>query len=341
MDKNDQDLAMPLNLTFASQSYDRIRALTEGRIRPDGIALEHVELPPASLFPRMIRDREFALAELGLTLYVGTLGLPDPPFIALPVFLSRTFRRSQIYISAASGLRSPADLVGKRIGEAALHGHDAAVWLRGILADEHGVPFASASYHVGGVNAPSPPPDWVPFKRETNMRVEHIGTTRTLDAMLAAGELDALYSAITPKSHLERSPSVRLLFEDAEPIERDWFRRTGVFPIMHLVVIRRDVYQANRWMARALYEAFRKAKQEAHDLYDQAYGGRIHLLLMIPLLTELIEANRRMMGEDPWPYGFEPNRKTLETFLRYHHEQGFSQRRFAPEELFAQETLAD
>jgi 4,5-dihydroxyphthalate decarboxylase len=332
---------MPLPLTFASQSYDRIRALAEGRIHPDGVTLKHVELPPWHLFPRMIRDKEFEVSEMGLTLYVGTLGLDPPPFIALPVFLSRTFRRSQIYVSVASRIEKPTDLIGKRIGEASLHGHDAAVWLRGILADEHGVPFDSATYHVGGVNAPSPLSTWVPFKGSTKMRVEHIGPSRTLDAMLQAGEIDALYTAITPKSFLERSPRVRLLFEDAEPLERDFFRRTGVFPIMHLVVLRRDIYEANRWLARALYDAFKAAKQEAHDLYYGTYGGRIHLLLMIPLLTELIEANRKMMGDDPWPYGVAANRRTLEAFLRYHHEQGFSQRRFSPEELFAPETLAD
>jgi 4,5-dihydroxyphthalate decarboxylase len=331
---------MPLDLTFASQNYDRVRALTEGRIAPEGITLKHIELPPWFLFPRMIRDREFELSELGLTLYVGTLGLDKPPFVAIPVFLSRTFRRSQIYVSAASNIREPKDLIGKRIGEASLHGHDAAVWPRGIMADEHGVPFDTCTYYVGGVNSPSRPSEWVPFRAPTNMRVEHIGE-RTLDAMLEAGEIDALYTAITPKSWVNRSPKVRLLFEDAEPLERDYFRRTGVFPIMHLVVIRRDVYEANRWAARALYDAFKQAKQEAHDLYYKTYGGRIHLLLMIPLLTELIEANHKMMGDDPWPYGVAPNRATLETFLRYHHAQGFSQRRFTPEELFAPETLED
>jgi 4,5-dihydroxyphthalate decarboxylase len=173
------------------------------------------------------------------------------------------------------------------------------------------------------------------------MPVEHIGEQRTLDAMLEAGEIDALYTAITPNSWLRRSPNVRLLFEDAEPVERESYRKTGVFPIMHLVVIRRDVYEANRWVARALYDAFRKAKDEVHALYDRGYGGRLHLLLMIPLVTELWERNRREMGDDPWPYGVEANRRTLETFLRYHHEQGFSRRRFAPEDIFAPETLGD
>jgi 4,5-dihydroxyphthalate decarboxylase len=325
---------MTLDLTFASQNYDRVRALTEGRIAPEGIALRHIELPPWFLFPRMIRDREFELSELGLTLYVGTLDLDKPPFVAIPVFLSRTFRRSQIYVSAASNIREPKDLIGKRIGEASLHGHDAAVWPRGIMADEHGVPFDSCTYYVGGVNSPSRPSEWVPFREPTHMRVEHIGE-RTLDAMLEAGEIDALYTAITPKSRVNRSPKVRLLFEDAEPLERDYFRRTGVFPIMHLVVIRRDVYEANRWVAQTLMQAFREAQALAYRELEETAA----LKVMLPWLTAHLEATQREMGRDYWSYGLEPNRKGLETFLRYHHAQGLSPRLLTPDDLFAPEAL--
>ena len=331
---------MTLEFKFASQNYDRVRPLTEGRIQPEGIALKHVELPAWFTFPRMVRDKEFECSELGITIYVGTLGLEKPPFIAIPVFLSRTFRRSQIYINAKSGIRSPKDLIGKRIGEAALHGHDAAVWPRGILADEHGVPFDSATYVVGGMNSPVPEWDWSPFKHRTNMRVEHIGDKRCLDDMLRVGEIDALYTAITPKSWLKRSPNVRLLFEDcradgARFLSQD--RRvpdhaTGRHPPRHL--------RAEPLGPRALYDAFRKSKQEVHDLYDQGYGGRLHLS-DDPLVTDSEERNRREMGDDPWPYGVEPNRKTLEAFLRYHHEQGFSRRRFAPEEIFAPRDSVD
>jgi hypothetical protein len=329
-----------LNLTFASQRYDRVRALVEGRVPLQGIDLNYVDLPPWLLFPRMVGDREFDASELGITIYTATLALKEPPFIAIPVFLSRTFRRSAIYVNTKCGIATPKDLIGKRVGEAFLYGHDGALWPRGILQDDYGVPPESCRYFIGGVDKPAAPWSWLPFGPPPSMRVEHVGAGRSLDAMLEAGEIDALYSAITPPSILRGSPRVRRLFEDAEADERDYFKRTGVFPIMHLVVLRRDFYERNRWVARALYDALRKAKDEVTDLYN-AFGGRIHLLFMIPLLTELMERNKRMMGSDPWPYGVEANRKTLEAFLRYHYEQGLSPRRLSPEDLFAPETLVD
>jgi len=330
-----------LKMTFACQNYDRIGPLIERRVRAEGIDLSYESLPPWFTFPRMVGGREFSASELGLTIYCGTLGLETPPFIAIPVFLSRTFRRSAIYINTNSKISRPQDLAGRNIGEAFLFGHDGAVWPRGILQDDYGVEPQSCRYFIGGVDKPAAPWTWVPFAPPATMQVEHIGPERSLDAMLESGEIDALYSAITPPSILRKSANVRRLFEDAEADERDYFRRTGVFPIMHLVVIRRDIYEANRWVARALYDAFRKAKDEISNLYYNSFGGRIHLLLMIPLLTELVERNRAMMGDDPWPYGLEPNRKTLETFLRYLQEQGVTKRRLAPEELFAPETLTD
>jgi hypothetical protein len=330
-----------LTVNYASQTYDRVRPLTDGQISVDGADFRFTELPPWFLFPRMVRDKEFDASELGITIYTATLGLKDPPFIAIPVFLSRTFRRSAIYINSHSGIKEPKDLIGKRVGEAFLCGHDGALWPRGILQDEYGIPFESCHYFIGGVNRPTPPWNWVPFEPPKKLNVTQIGPNQSLDAMLEAGEIDALYSAIAPESILRGSPNVCRLFEDAEPAERDYFKRTGVFPIMHLVVLRRDFYQQNRWVARALYDAFRKAKDEIADLYFNSLGGRIHVLLMIPLLTELIERNRKMMGNDPWPYGLAANTKTIETFLRYHHEQGFSSRLLSSEELFAPETLVD
>lgn len=329
-----------LKLKFACQDYDRTKGLTDGSIRIEGAELDHIDLPPWATFERLIKGGEFDVSEMGLTFYMGTLALEDPPFIALPVFLSRTFRHSTIYVNKASGIRWPRDLIGKRVGEAFCYGHDAGIWSKGILSDEYGVPTDSYRYFIGGVDRPVPPWDWLPFRPPPNVRIEHIGPARTLDPMLESGEIDALYSAIVPPSLLRRSPNVGRLFEDAEPVERDYYRRTGIHPIMHVAVIRRTVYRQHPWLAQALYKAFKEAKEQVMKLY-RSYEGRMHLLLMIPLLTELQERNRDMMGEDPWPYGVEPNRKTLETFCRYHHEQGLSARRYAPEELFAPETLAD
>ena len=330
----------PLKLRFASQDYDRTKGLTDGSVKIEGIELEHVDSPPWLTFERLIKGGEFDVSEMGLTFYLGTLLLEDPPFIALPVFLSRTFRHSSIYINRASGILTPKDLIGKTVGEAFCYGHDAGVWSKDILSDEYGVPTDSYRYLIGGVDRPAKPWDWLPFKPPAHVDVRHIGTEHTLDAMLESGEIDALYSAIVPPSLLRRSPKVGRLFEDAEPIERDYYRRTGIHPIMHVVVIRRSVYREHPWIAKALYDGFKEAKEQVMTLH-RAYEGRMHLLLMIPLLTELYERNREMFGADPWPYGLKANHKTLDTFLRYRQEQGLTKTRLAPEEIFAPETLTE
>ncbi|HEY7065244.1 MAG TPA: hypothetical protein VII06_27455 [Chloroflexota bacterium] len=328
-----------LKLTLACWDYDRTRALMDGSIRPEGIALTYQNLFVAETFERMVRDKEFEVSELGLTFYIGTLGLPDPPFVALPVFPLRFFRHSAIFVNTASGIASPKDLVGKRVGELFTYGHDAGIWAKGILSDEYGVPADSVSYYVGGLDRPTRW-DWLPWDPPPGVRIQQVGPTQTLDAMLESGEIDALYSAIVPPSLLKGSPRVRRLFEDYEAVERDYYQRTGIFPIMHTVVMRRDVYQQNPWIARALYDAFKAAKDKAARQYQMGEAF-MHGLFMMPWFTSLREKNRRLLGDDLWPYGVERNRKVLDTFLRYHHEQGVSQRRIQVDELFAPETLGE
>jgi 4,5-dihydroxyphthalate decarboxylase len=328
-----------LKLTLACWNYDRTRALMDGSVRPQGIELTYLNLFVAEAFQRMMRDHEFEVSELGLTFYIGSLGLDDPPFVAIPVFPLRFFRHSAIFVNAESGIESPRDLIGKKVGELFTYGHDAGIWARGILSDDYGVPADSISYYVGGLDRPARW-DWVPFHLPPNFRVQQLDPDQTLDSMLEAGEIDALYSAIVPPSLIKGSARVRRLFENYEAVERDYFRRTSIFPIMHTVVIRRDVYRENPWIARAIYDAFKEAKQRAADLYRMG-GAFMHGLFMVPWLTAHLEENRQLMGDDLWPYGLEPNRKALDTFLRYHHEQGCSSRRFTPDELFAPETLVD
>jgi 4,5-dihydroxyphthalate decarboxylase len=327
-----------LKLTLACWNYDRTRALMDGSVRPQGIELTYLDLFVAETFQRMVRDREFHVSEMALTLYVGTLGLEDPPFVAIPIFPLRFFRHSAVFVNTASGIQSPSDLVGKRVGELFIYGHDAGIWSKGILSDDYGVPADSVTYYVGGLDRPARW-DWVPFSPPANVRVHQLGPDQTLDSMLEAGEIDALYSAIVPPSLLKRTGQVRHLFEDYEAVERDYYRRTGIFPIMHTLVIRKDVYRENPWVAQAIYEAFQQAKDKAAGLYR--YGEAfMHGLFMIPWFTAHREQVRQLMGDDLWPYGLEPNRKVLDTFLRYHHEQGLSRRRFQPEELFVPESLA-
>ena len=333
-------MAAALKLNLACWTYDRTRALMDGTVRPEGIELatQSAQLV-GEIMERVIKTSDFDLAELGFTYYLRSLELLGGPFIAIPVFPNRIFRHAAIFVNRASGIAAPGDLRGRKVGELLRYGHDAGIWAKGILSDEYGVPADSMTHFVGGLDKPVPGPDWAPFDPPANPEIHQIGPDQTLDTMLEAGEIDALFSAWLPPSFVKRSANVARLFPDYEKVERDYFRRTGIFPIMHTVVIRRDIYEKNRWIARALAAAFQQAKDQATRQYRAAetfFGAPF----MVPWFTSLLEENRALMGEDAWPYGIAANRKTLETYLRYHFEQGLSKRLYAIEEIFAPETLA-
>jgi 4,5-dihydroxyphthalate decarboxylase len=322
-----------LRLTLACWNYDRTRALAEERVRPDGIDLNYLSLPVEETFFRMLRYREFDAAEMSLSSYVVSLFRPERPFIAIPVFPSRVFRHSAIYVNVASGIREPKDLIGRRIGTPEYQ-MTAPVWIRGILADEYGVSVDSVTYFTGGEEEPGRP-EKLALDLPARIKVERIGPAQTLSAMLASGEIDALHTARAPSSFARGDGRVRRLFENFAEVERDYYRRTHIFPIMHTVVIRRDVYERTPWVAQSLYKAFCAAQREAYgDLVETAA-----LKTMLPWLTAHVEDARRELGEDYWPYGFAANRDTLSTFLRYSYEQGLSKRLLEPEALFAPETL--
>ena len=321
-----------LRLSLACWNYDRTRGLLEGRLQPDGIDLIYLNLPVEETFFRMLRNREFDVAEMSLSSYTVSL-FKDSPFIAIPIFPSRFFRHSCIYVNADSGIREPRDLIGKRVGNPEYQ-MTAPVWIRGVLSDEYGVPVNSVTYHTGGEEQPNRS-EKLKLDLPADIRVERIGPTQTLSAMLASGEIDALYTARMPSSFQTGGGKVKRLFEDYVPIEKDYFRRTGIFPIMHTVVIRREVYEQHRWIAQSLYKAFCAAQQETYaDLYETAA-----LKTMLPWLTAHVEEARREMGDDYWPYGYERNQATLSTFLRYSFEQGLSKHLLTPAQLFAPESL--
>ncbi len=320
-----------LRLSLGCWNYDRTRRLLEGRVQPDGIDLNYLNMPVEETFFRMLRNREFDVAEMSLSSDTVSL-FKDSPFIAIPVFPSRFFRHSCIYVNKNSGIREPKDLIGKRVGNPEYQ-MTAPVWIRGVLQDEYGVPVDSVTYFTGGEEEPNRS-EKLKLDLPSNIKVERIGPTQTLAAMLASGEIDALYTARMPSS-FHGSTTVKRLFEDFVPVEQDYFRRTGIFPIMHTVVIRREVYEKNRWVAQSLYKAFCEAQQETYqDLYETAA-----LKAMLPWLTAHVEEARREMGDDFWPYGFEKNEATLSTFLRYSYEQGLSKHLLTPSQLFAPETL--
>jgi 4,5-dihydroxyphthalate decarboxylase len=321
-------------LSLACWDYDRTQPLADGSIRPDGLDLTYLCLPVEETFFRMLRHREFDAAEMSLSSYVvGLAAAPDDcPFVAVPVFPSRAFRHNGIYIHTGSGIEKPADLVGRTVGVPEYQ-LTANVWIRGILADHHGVPVSSVRYRTGGMHEPGR------VEKQTltlppEIDIGPIPEHRTLADMLVSGEIDALYAPRTPRPLLEGRPEVRRLFTAPRAAEEQYAAETGIFPIMHVVVLRRDVYQARPWVARSLYTAFERAKAATEQRMGETAANRY----MLPWLYDEVERTRRLLGTDFWPYGLERNRHTLEVFLRYAHEQGLTARQLRPQELFVPET---
>jgi 4,5-dihydroxyphthalate decarboxylase len=320
-----------LQLTFACGDYDRTRALEEGTVRPDGIDLTYLRLPVEETFFRMMRYREFEVAEMSMSTYVKSLDLDEPPFVALPVYTSRQFRHAGIFVNADAGIESPADLRGKVVGTPEWQ-LTANVWIRGFLADHHGVPVDSVEYRTGGQESPGRI-EKAAVDLGERIRISPIGPEQTLAQMLADGEIDAFQGPRVPSSFVPGG-RVRRLFPDPVAAEKEYFERTGIFPIMHVVVVRRDVYERHPWVAQSLTKALGLAKKKATaELYDASA-----LRFMLPWLIPGLEEARALMGEDYWSYGLQANEHVLSTFLRYHHQQGLSRKQYEPAELFAPES---
>lgn len=320
-------------LSFACWDYDRIRAIADGRISPEGIDLNYMNLPVEETFFRMLRYGEFDVAEMSLSSYTVSLSRDPQRFIALPVFMSRSFRHNCIFVSTKSGIERPSDLAGKRIGVPEYQ-MTAPVWIRGILEDEYGVDASSPNYFTGGEEQPGRE-EKLKLDLPAKIKIQPIPSDKTLSQMLADGELDALHAPRIPSTFHSRPDAVRRLFDDPVAEEKAYYRKTGLFPIMHVIAIRRDVYEANRWIARSLYNAFVAAQQIAYE--DLKIGAALKTSL--PWQVAAVDETIALMGEDWWPYGLDANRKVLDTFLRYHHDQGLSPKRLTPEDLFAPETL--
>ncbi len=311
-----------LKLTLACGGYDRTRALADGTIRPEGIDLNYVPMRPAETFWRMLNNAEFDASEMSLSSYTILRSQGDTRFIALPVFPSRIFRQSCVYVNARSGIKRPEDLKGKRFG-AADYQMTAAVWTRGFLRHDYGVLPEDLNWVLGapvrtGVRIPE------------RVRVERVGLDRSLDFMLEAGEIDALLGVTFPRPFLAGSKRVRRLFPDYRRVEEDYYRRTGIFPIMHTLVMKTSVFEAEPWAAVSLYKAFVQAKRlNEQQLYDT---DALHATL--PWLTEHVEQARRVFGGEFWDYSIEGSRPTLEALVAYLDEQGLTARRMRVEDLF-------
>ena len=328
-----------LKLDLAFWNYDRTRALADGSVKISGVeGAFHSEQIVTEIFERMIRTRSYDVSELGLSYFLRTFELDDPPFLALPVFPNRCFRHSAIYINKASGISKPEDLAGKTVGELAMYGHDAGVWPKGILSDEFGFKPEQCRWVIGGLDWPLKPTDYVPQPHPANVEVKQAPQGADLGAMLETGEIDALISADVPKCVLENSPRVTRLFPDYRSVEQDYFRRTGIFPIMHTVVMRKELVAQHPGLAKSVFQGFCQSKDTT---VQQLQKGLIFnsMDVMVPWFSSLVEEDRRMLGRDWWPYGLGANRKAVDTFLRYHFEQGLSKRRLTCEDIFVPETL--
>lgn len=323
-----------LPITLACWNYDRTEALRDGRVRPHGVDLNFMPLDVEETFFRMLRHREFDAAELSMSSYCVMLARGNADFVAIPVFPSRFFRHSCIFVSAASGISRPADLLGKRVGVPEYQ-MTAPVWIRGILQDCYGVDPASVTYHSGGEEEPGRD-EKISLALPAKFSLSPIGPADTLSRMIADGKIDALYTARAPSTFYSEPDKVRRLFPDFVAVEKAYFAETGIFPIMHVVAIRRDVYERNRWVVRSLFDAFTQAKR----LAQAELSVTASLKTMLPWQVAAVEEARRTLGEDWWSYGLgDRNRAVIETFLRYHHEQGLSSRLLSIDEMFAPETL--
>jgi 4,5-dihydroxyphthalate decarboxylase len=322
-----------VRIALACGDYDRTRALRDGRVHVQGVDLTYLALSPEETFFRMLHHGEFEAAEMSLSSYVLTLAHEEPRFVALPVFPSRAFRHSCIFTNTAAAIDDPADLRGRLIGVPEYQ-MTAAVWIRGILAEHHGLPVDAVRYRTGGLERPGRA-EKLPLSLPPGVDVAPIPPGRTLSEMLVAGDIEALYTARPPSPFVQGAPEVRRLFADAEAVEREYVARTGIFPVMHVVVLRCDVAEAHPWLAGELTKAFEASRR----LASEALRNSAALAHMDPWLVFGQERARALMGDDFWPYGLEPNRHVLETFVRYSHEQGLAARRFSVEELFAPQTL--
>lgn len=321
-------------LTLACHPYDRTQALRDGTVRARGIDLNFLPLPVEETFYRMMRFREFDAAEMSLSSYVLTL--PDGPFVAIPVFPSRAFRHSAIYVRADSGLVDHPDrLAGCTVGIPEYQ-ITAAVWIRGILQEHFGLDHTSVRYRTGGLDMPGRE-EKVTLKLPDNVDVRPIPANRTLSEMLVAGELDAVYSARNPGPFNQPGHGgLRRLFADSAGQEQEYARRTGIFPIMHTLVLRREIYEGDPWIAQELLLACERSKAIVAGQFAETAA----LNCMLPWSADHVRRTTELLGDDWWPYGLDANHAALQTFLRYSHEQGLAVHEFAPAELFAPETLA-
>ena len=317
-----------LQISVAMGDYDRTRPLVDGRAQVDGAEIIPMLLSPEEMFFRAFRHQAFDVSELSLSSYSISVARGDPHYVAVPVFLSRAFRHTSVYVRKDRGIERPEDLKGRRIGIAEYQ-LSANVWIRGILEEQHGVAPSEITWVRGGMHTPGRP-EKIKVTLPDDITVEEAPEGATLNAMLEAGEIDGFIGPRAPRCFAEGHPQVGRLWSDSMAAAEDYYRRTRIFPIMHVLGVRRSLADANPWLPGALLKAFTEAKRIAEDLLSDTSATKVTM----PFVEDTLDRARRLMGPDPWSYGLAPNAHVLDRFLDYHHAQGLSPRRVQVEELF-------
>ncbi len=309
-----------LKLNLACGSYDRTQALMDGTVQIEGVELHYIPLAPSELFWRMLNNEEFDVSEMSLSSYTIMRSEGDRRFIALPIFPSRIFRHSCVYIHPDSGIKIPEDLRGKRVGVGDYQ-MTAAVWARGFLQHDYGVKPEDVRWLVGTPVRQIRMPE--------GLRIES-KPGQALDDLLVAGEIDALISVVIPPAFKAGSPGIQRLFPDHRRVERDYYERTKIFPIMHTVAMKSRLVEVEPWLVVSIYKAFLQAKEiNYRKLYDTNA-----LKLSLPWLIDELESLRKVFGDDIWNYSIEGSRPTLDAFVAHMDEQGLTRRKMTVEELF-------
>ncbi len=321
-----------LVLSVAVGNYDRMRPLIDGDVQIDGVDPVFMRLSPEEIFFRALRGAEFDVCELSLSSFTVKTARGDNPYVGIPVFPSRAFRHTSIYIRTDRGIAAPADLRGRRIGVPEYQ-LTANVWARAILQDDHGVMPADISWVRGGLTQPGRV-EKVALSLPPDIRIEDAPADTTLSDMLARGEIDGVIAPRAPAG-FGADPCIGWLFADPIAAGCDYYRRTGIFPIMHLLGLRRTIAEAHPWLPGALYKAFDAAKSIAMEQLADDSASKATL----PFVEVQVLRMREMLGHDYWPYGVASSQHVLETFLRHHHGQGLSPRPVAVAELFHPATL--
>ena len=317
-----------LKLSLAMGDYDRTRAIHDGRVRIDGVDPICMLLSPEEMFFRAFRHQAFDISELSLSSYSISVARGDPHYVAIPVFLSRAFRHTSGYIRTDHGIARPTDLVGRRIGIAEYQ-LSANVWFRGILEDEYGVKPSDIEWVRGGMDTPGRP-EKIKVQLPVDVRVSEAPEGATLNRMLIDGEIDGFVGPRSPRCFDEGHPNIGRLFPDTVGEAERYYRKTGIFPIMHVLGVRRSLAERHPWLPGALMKAFAQAKALAQEALADTSATKVTM----PFVEDNLARARALMGPDIWSYGLQPNVKTLDTFLGYHHAQGLSPRRVSVDELF-------